>query len=162
MAKLVAIAKTEGKNMLKIDIPEGSGIWAFCSPEVKAYAKKTFKEGDEVELQYEQKNGGYYITFIKRPGSSSTSETKKTAPQSKFVCEDCGKALKDGTYKKCYTCNQKKPSSSEEKDKSSSIEKQNCNNATSRTLVALQGQVDINNILEIADKIWNFYYKKLQ
>ncbi len=78
-----------------------------------------------------------------------------------FKCEDCGKALKDGTYKKCYTCNQKNPAPKTSTGKSESIERQNCNNATSRTLLALQGRVDRNDILAVAETIWQFYYKKL-
>ena len=78
-------------------------------------------------------------------------------------CIDCGKVLKDSKYTKCYTCNQKNPVKTTQKNSTSeSIEKQNVNNAVSRSLIALQGRVDLNTIGDVIDVLWDKYYSKLK
>ncbi len=233
--KLVRI--NQAKDMIQVDIPEGNGTWAFCTPQVKIQAQG-LTLGDEVNLTYTFDNGACDITAISKTGgnvdngfkciecgkvlkdgtykkcytcnqaSKGTGATKQptgfnciecnailkdgtfkkcyncnqkakgqgTGAQSSYtppketntgtggICEDCGATVKDSKYKKCYTCNQKKPaggSTTSSSGKSESIERQNCNNATSRTLLALAGQLDRNDILAVAETIWQFYYKKL-
>ena len=212
---------------LQVDIPEGNGTWAFCTPQVKQTALG-LTLGDEVNLTYTFDNGACDITAISKvagqsagfaciqcgkalkdgtykkcytcnQASKGTGATKQptgftciecnavlkdgtykkcytcnqraksggapaTTASGGFTCIDCGKTLKDGKYKKCFTCNQKSPVQTGEGSsaKTESIEKQNVNNATSRTLLALQGRVDRNDILVVAETIWQFYYKKLQ
>ena len=225
--KLVRI--NQAKDMIQVDIPEGNGTWAFCTPQVKIQAQ-TLTLGDEVNLTYTFDNGACDITAIsktggnvdngfkciecgkvlkdgtykkcytcnqaggsskpatgfnciecnavlkdgtfkkcyncnqKAKGQGTGAQSPYTPPATTgFKCSDCGKALKDGNYKKCFICNQKNPVKTESgsTEKSESIERQNCNNATSRTLLALQGRVDRNDILAVAETIWQFYYKKL-
>jgi len=78
-------------------------------------------------------------------------------------CTECGKVLKDSKYTKCFTCNQKNPVEKETtSSRATSIEKQNVNNAVSRTLIALQGRVDRNDICEVIDMLWDKFYSKLK
>ena len=99
------------------------------------------------------------------------------ANSSEFKCEVCGKGLKDGKYKKCFTCNQNKAVNTTqvattvktEPKKSvytlstqESIERQNVNNAVSRSLIALQGTIDVNNIADVIDVLWKKYHSKLK
>ncbi len=89
------------------------GTWAGCSANVYNWAKKTYKEGDEVAVEYSVNNGQYTVTRItKGAGESVQSEVKNTSAP---TCKDCGKELKDNKYEKCYTCNQKNPSKSPSK-----------------------------------------------
>lgn len=111
MKYLVAVRKN-GKNLLRFEDDKQNKIWAITTDAVVNYAKNNFKEGDECGLEYTiDDNDQYNVTRINKDGKSTTS---KSAPDkkdpNKFYCEDCGKELKSGKYKKCYTCNQKNPS----------------------------------------------------
>ena len=81
--------------------------WATTSVKVYNWAKKNFNDGDEVNAEYSEKNGSFFVSRITggKGSSKKTEEPKDEAPE--FVCEVCGKELKDGKYTKCYTCNQK-------------------------------------------------------
>lgn len=90
-------------------------------------------------------------------------DTVKNFDSNTPKCIECGKELKDSKYKKCYACNQKNPVKIETaSNRATSIEKQNVNNAVSRSLIALQGQLDLNNIVEVIDTLWAKYYSKLK
>jgi len=90
---------------------EEKGDWATTSEKVYNWAKKNFKEGDEVNAEYSEKNGSFFVSRITggKGSSKKTEEPKEETPE--FVCEECGKELKDGKYSKCYTCNQKSKTS---------------------------------------------------
>ncbi len=101
------VYENEGKNLVKLSGLEDNdtkGTWANCTQAVYNYAKKTFKDGEEVEVEYSAKNGEYNVTKITKKGQGA--ESKNTSP----TCKDCGKVLKDDKYEKCYPCNQKNPS----------------------------------------------------
>lgn len=131
-ARLVTFAKV--KNMLKVDIPEGSGKWAHCSAQVMKFAKENFKEGDEVDLEYKQENGQFHISFIKKPGATSSP-------------------------KKSY--NRPKGNSGKTEDDKEDMRRENANHCVSRTLIALQGQVDLNNVHELIDGLFQHYLENI-
>lgn len=164
MKFLVAYKKGD-KTLVKIELDDGEQVWGTTSEAVYNFAKKAFKEGEEVGVEYTEKNGQYFVNRITKKGSSETSTTKqKTTSSTGFACEDCGYELKDGKYKKCYTCNEKAPASSKKTSGDNTqeyINRQNANHATSRTLIALQGHVDPNNVLELIDTIHAKYMEKI-
>jgi len=87
---------------------EGDAGWFNVTDAGKPYLDK-LNVGDNVEIEYVKK-GINRIVFKTTP----VKETPKvTAPETTnstgFVCEDCGKELKDGKYKKCFMCNKKNP-----------------------------------------------------
>jgi len=198
MAKFLHTCKKGNKYLTKIIFKEGEGEkWATTSEAVYNWAKKNFKEDDEVDVDYNIKNGQYFVTKITKPGRGTSNTTPEHA--SEFVCEDCGKALKDGKYKKCYNCNKKSPAKSTGSEKSlgstcsdcgkvlkddkyekcydcnkknpsqksspekaETIARQNANHATSRALIALQGQIDVNNIFDISEKLHEMFLRLAQ
>ncbi len=157
------------KYLTKIIFKEGEDEkWATTSKEVHDWAKRSFKDGDTVDVEYDIKNGQYFVTRISAPGQGGvkTSEKEKTtSPDRNPTCSDCGKVLKDNKYEKCFTCNQKNPKKktigryNKSPEVSESIKRQAIGHMTSRSLIALQGQVDINNIQEIAESIYKMYVK---
>jgi len=85
------------------------GTWANCSANVYNWALKSYKEGDEVNVEYSVNNGQYNVTRITK-GSGKSERTETPQPDKNPTCADCGKELKDDKYDKCYTCNKKNPS----------------------------------------------------
>jgi hypothetical protein len=158
--KYVKPAQRDNLLMVKVEI-DGTEVWATCQKAVKEFAKKNFKEGDDVEFEYEEKDGKYSITgYIKKVGgaepSSDTGDTAtETAPE--FACEVCGKALKDDKYPTCYTCSQAGGGGSSS-EKNESIKRQAIGHMTSRVIAGLQGHIDLNNVQEQMTTI----YKKFQ
>jgi predicted RNA-binding Zn-ribbon protein involved in translation (DUF1610 family) len=105
----IAIAKS-GKYLLKIELDNGEEKWATTSEAVYNFTKSAFKEGDTIGLDYIEKNGQYHVNRVTKDGKvTSKKEVEKEEEVAEFTCEDCGKALKDGKYKKCFLCNKKNP-----------------------------------------------------
>jgi len=105
------VYEKDGKTLVKLSglaDNDEKGTWANCTSAVFTYAKKTYKDGDEVDAEYSVKNGEYNVTRITKKGQGGGGETKpkSNAP----TCADCGKELKDSKYEKCYLCNKKNPS----------------------------------------------------
>jgi len=171
MDKFVKAAQS--KNMLKVVIG-GKETWAFCSEPVLKFAKNTLKEGDEVTIQSDNKNGNIYITRISKGEvvSIETPKTEKPVSESpRYVCEDCGKELKDGKYKKCYECNKKNPEPKEKKEPKTtygytpkdteSIKKQAVLKSVCMAVSALTGMIDINNLGDVIENLYDRFLKKL-
>jgi hypothetical protein len=72
------------------------------------------EKGTEIEVTY-TKNGTFRnVSAIK---VVAKMVTKTEAKSEGFKCEDCGAALKDGKYKKCFMCNKKAPKETAKEDK---------------------------------------------
>lgn len=81
--------------------------WYNLNDNVIPYLEKMSK-GDEVLVVYEKKGVSRYVSkLISTIQEAPKTEARESATE--FVCEDCGKALKDGKYKKCFVCNKKNP-----------------------------------------------------
>lgn len=155
-----------GKYLAKIVFKEGEKEkWATTSEAVYNYAKKNFNDGDEVDVQYNVKNGQYFVSKIMKPGSGTAKKEEAPKESSKPTCADCGKELKDDKYEKCYTCNKNNPSPKTGKrygktpEEQDTIARQNANHATSRALIALQGQVDVNSVFDVAEKLHEMFLR---
>jgi len=185
------------KYLARIEYDDVGDKWATTTKAVHDWAKRSFKEGDTVDVQYNIKNGQYFVTRISAPGqglkvASTPVETSKPtcedcgvelkdrkykkcyicnktgkgeSKQEKPTCADCGKELKDDKYEKCYTCNQKNPVKKtsggyiKSPEVQESIKRQAIGHMTSRSLISLQGHIDVNNIQEIAESIYKMYVK---
>ena len=143
----------------------GKEQWMTCSSAVYNYSKKNIKgrdkngqyPGDEVDVQYTENNGQFNCNRVsKKAGTTSSKQGNSTKP----TCADCGKELKDDKYEKCYSCNQKNPTSKSDSTQDA-INRQNANHATSRALIALQGHVDPNNISELIDMLHKKFMEKI-
>jgi hypothetical protein len=111
--------------------------YCACGTEIKNHAYPTcYKCAQEAKQNATQEDTGYY-------------------------CEDCGKELKDGKYKKCYTCNQKaykeSGGSTKSPDVQNSIKRQAIGHMVSRTIIGLQGQVSVEEVDEVARKLYKLY-----
>lgn len=147
-----------------------TGVWTSCSQAVKDYASKNFKSGDEVHVQYEDgENNMLHVSRIEKGAGSdvkggATASSASTTNTGKPTCSDCGVEVKDAKYTKCYACNQKNPASKSKgasgrsPEVNESIKRQAIGHMTSRSLIALQGHVDPNNLAGIAETL----YKKFQ
>lgn len=202
--KLKTVGKNPNKPMIALG-EEGKKIWYFAEKPAYDSAKQNLQEGDEIEIKLadQERDGLKVITFIKKTGTvtppdkptetghkctecgyalkddkyskcylcNKKAKANKTieekTPINSSKCIDCGKELKDSKYKKCYTCNQKNPVKAEKKSTytlstQESIERQNVNNAVSRSLIALQGQVELNSICDVIDMLWEKFHSKLK
>jgi hypothetical protein len=84
---------------------EGNENWFNASEKVVPYLAK-LNVGDEVDISYFKKGVKQEVTLIQKIEIKETP--KKVEPETgEFTCEDCGATLKDGKYKRCWTCNKK-------------------------------------------------------
>ena len=163
MKFLVAYKKGK-KNLLKIELDDGEQVWASTTSAVYNFAKNNFDEGEKAGFEYTVKNGQYFVSRINKDGKSTKSEEEPVEDTpAEFVCEDCGKTLKDGKYKKCYTCNKKNPSpkstSTRSSDTNESIKKQCALKATVHLMQVLVGRVEgIDTLVEMVEEAFPRIY----
>jgi len=118
-----------GKYLMKIEMNDGDDKWMTTTKEVMTFVKATFKEGDEIGLDYIEKNGQFHVSKVNKDGKVSSTKESSEDTVSKsvgFTCEDCGKELKDGKYKKCFLCNKKNPTKKTEKTSSKGLVCEDC------------------------------------
>lgn len=180
MSKFVfAFYKKDAKKHLMKVVIDGVNnddeIWAETTKAVHDFAKKNFEENEECGFEYEEVDGKYKISkILKGKGTTKTAKKTETKKEAKYICEDCGKALKDGKYKKCYTCNQKNPVKKISKKTNSTgdfrspeqITKDYLANSTAQVvngaLVGMTGQLNPNNAKEVTLLLMEEVYKKFQ
>jgi len=75
--------------------------WYNLNDNVVSTLEKMSK-GDEVTVTFEKKGTSRYVSNLTSAGVVVETKTESATG---YVCEVCGKALKDGKYKKCFTCN---------------------------------------------------------
>lgn len=149
-------------NMFKMEnkVDAKGYTWYTLAPNVLEFSK-TIQNGSEIDIKIESKNGLEYITFIKVLNSSGND----FKPTEELKCIRCGAKLKDATYKTCYTCSmeikKEMANSPEEKERQESIKRQAIMHAVSRTLISMQGQVDINNVSSFIDMLYSKYQEKV-
>lgn len=109
--------ETKGKITKKYESGKaakiGTSIYAFTDT-TKPYLAK-LNEGDEVSIEYTKKGTLLLVTKINKTGGETTTKSTENKDTG-YKCEDCGASLKDGKYKKCYTCNQKPKPQTEKKE----------------------------------------------
>lgn len=93
--------------------------WYNLNDNVIPYLEKLNK-GDEVVVTFEKKGVSRYVSKLTVAGAV---ETKTETASTGYVCEVCGKALKDGKFKKCFTCNKSGATKPAEKNTESSTKK---------------------------------------
>ena len=173
--RLLVVYKKGDKYLLKIALDDGKEKWMETTSAVYNFAKNNLKghnqdtnyPGDEVDIQYTEKNGQHNVTRISKKGANTQTQTDSSpAKTGGYTCEDCGKELKDDKYKKCYTCNKKNPTKKSENKYSDGkfrtpeqITKDEIGHMTARTMVSLQGHVNPNNVVEVIKTIYQTYVK---
>ena len=63
------------KEMIKVN-ENGKDVWYDADAKAKGYAKSAFKEGDEVELVIEQREGKSFVMQVRKPGQSAPQATQ--------------------------------------------------------------------------------------
>lgn len=94
------------KAAFKKDMINVSGMpepWYDCDKAVKGFAGKAFKEGDDIELTIEQRNGKPFVTRVSKPGyggQQSQSQNQEPAqPQSQGSTQSTSSSPSNGTMK---------------------------------------------------------------
>jgi hypothetical protein len=78
---------------------EGAEVWySAFKPEMISGINKD----DVVEITYTKKGVFLNLSKIEKVDAPKTTEAPKATG---YKCEVCGAALKDGKFKKCFTCN---------------------------------------------------------
>jgi ABC-type sulfate/molybdate transport systems ATPase subunit len=124
MAELRGALKVKAGNGKGFKV-EGEDGWFNAEDIVVPYLAK-IDVGTEVVVTYTQKGIKKAATKIVVASGAVTKKEAPTqattAPSTGFVCNVCGKEMKDGRFQTCYMCNKKglKPATSEEKPKKTS------------------------------------------
>lgn len=115
---LNSIGKNPNKPMISLNDENGSKVWYFVAQKaVYDFVKENIQPGDKVEIATgpQKRDALQVLISIKKVGgvnppvSAPTTEGKK--------CSECGYALKDDKYDKCYLCNKKAKEAGEQSAK---------------------------------------------
>lgn len=126
-------------------VMDGKDTWCSCSDAVRTYAKNNFAEGDDVEFEYEMKDGKPSITskVTKAGGSSSSSKSSSSEKkETKSYSQPTGNKWNDPAVQE-------------------SIKRQAVAHATTRALLSLQGHLNPNNIGEVFDTLYDKILNKV-
>jgi len=161
------VFKRGSKYLAKIIFDDVGEKWCSTTSAVYTFAQKSFEEDEQVDVEYTVKNGQYSVSKIKKVGGGST-KTEAPTSESKtgqYKCEDCGTELKDGKYKKCYTCNQKNPVKTEKSSYGSNnlaIQKESVMHSACIAVRTLSGLVqDPKTLWDAVEYLYDKAYKKL-
>jgi hypothetical protein len=94
------LAKKGDNKAFKLD----DSNWYNLNDNVIPYLEKLSK-GDEVVVTYEKKGVSRHVSKLTGAFVEPKTETTSTLG---FICEVCGKELKDDKFKKCFLCNKNK------------------------------------------------------
>jgi len=174
-------AKSKNGKSVLLSNPEVGDRWYALSAPVEKFVKN-IEIGDDVDFRTSEDNGVEIISFISKepivdkksgyvstPASSVPTELAEPTtiypPVTGYACKVCGASLKDGKYETCYTCSMKlrkeQASSPEEQSKQESIKRLAVGNATSRTMIAMQGKIDETNVVAVFNKIYDNILSKV-
>jgi uncharacterized CHY-type Zn-finger protein len=157
---MIFLARSKEGNLLKFEDkskPLGY-VWYYFDKPLEALTK-TLVANTDLDLTIVSGGKGETIMAIK------PANTNSFKPTGSLKCLRCGTPLKDDTYKTCYTCSmeikKELQNSPEEKEKQTSIKRQAIMHGVARTLIALQGQVDVNNVGSLIDMLYAKYQEKV-
>lgn len=108
-------------HAVKVGTTKDDAEWCDVVEEIQKYVDNSYKDADvRYKVRLEGKRRKIYVLF-KQDDKGKAADEKPTGGTG-FTCEDCGKELKDGKYKKCYMCGKKNPKSKPEKEEGRSNE----------------------------------------
>jgi len=149
------IAYKKGNRIsIKVKNNEGNDIWMGCSEKVFNWCRKSFKDGDEVDVEYTKKDGQYTASRVIKKDSSSTSSNEKEKEKT-YSSESTPNSKSD---KIIYPREYMKPKTPEEAKqmRACSILSSVCN-----AVNGLAGHIDPNNIGDIIESLYDKFTKKL-
>ena len=153
----ITIEEKNGKNLVSFIKTLGDSL----KKEVKEVSG--FKCEDCKSILKDNKYPTCYNCSMKRKekvDSNFKSEVIKEEKIAEFKCSECGTKLNDSTYPTCYTCSMKlKAATNKSPQQQESIKRQAIGHAVSRSLISLQGHIDLNNIYEVSEKLYRHYQK---
>lgn len=135
--KFIKTAFKDECVMLKVVI-DGREVWAECDKVVKEFAKKNFKEGDDVEFEYENKDKTYKINGnITKVGGTTSAPSEESPSPAPSSLPSSGGSVNE------------------------SIKRQAIAHATSRTMISMAGHVNPNNVKELFNSIYDVILAKV-
>ena len=150
-AKFVRVATKPGCLMMKV-VVDGKEQWADCSQAVYDFAKKSFKEGQEVTLTAAYENNRYNVSRMESGNGGGTQTTPSTSPTSKPATTTGTSS--SGAGKTSY--GSKSPEESER------ITRLSVFSSVCTALGAIPGQVEVNAIGDVAEELYIRFLNKVK
>ena len=138
-------------NRTSIKVQDGDKeIWMGCPKNVYSWCKKSFKEGDEVTVEYTVNNGQYKATRVEGINSKSTTSTPKNDKPKEATTTKKYTNYNSGEYMK-----RKCP------EKSAQIRALSILSSVCSAIQTLTGQIDVNSMGDVIESLYDRFDKKL-
>jgi len=148
------IAYKKGSRISIKVTSEGKEIWMGCSESVYNWCKKNFKEGDEIDVTYTEKNGQYTATRAVKKGYNNAPPAEKATPKAKGTNDT--PPVKSGQF--AYPRDYMKSKNPEE---SAQIRALSILSSVCHAVPTMTGQVDLNSLGDFVEALYDRFDKKL-
>ncbi len=152
-AKFVRVATKPGCLMMKI-VVEGKEQWADCPQPVYDFAKKAFKEGQEVTLTAAYENNRYNVSRMEG-GNAATTQAPANTTSASQASKPAGTSTAP-VASKTYGGYGKSPEESERITRLSVL------SSVCTALGAIPGQVEVNAIGDVVEELYTRFLNKIK
>ena len=152
-AKFVRVATKPGCLMMKV-VVEGKEQWADCSQPVYDFAKKAFKEGQEVTLTAAYENNRYNVSRMESGAGGGTQTTTGASSASPTSKPSTTSTSSSGAGKPSY--GNKSPEESERITRLSVL------SSACSVVAAAPGQVEVNALGDVVEELYTRFLNKIK
>jgi hypothetical protein len=150
-----------GGQFALIDLGEEKPRWCDMEPAVMNFVNKEprpIADGTEVDIEYFWRNKKRVLVSIIAHGAPApAAQSSQAVPQTQAKTESAAPVQQEAP-KSQYQGGRSYQKSPEEQE---TMKRENANHAVSRTLIALQGQLDPNSVEMFIKKFFLVYYRNL-
>jgi len=144
-AKFMRVATKPGCLMMKV-VVDGKEQWADCSQAVHDFAKKAYKEGQEVTMTAEFDNNRYNVSRME--GGNNTSAAAGSASSA--------------SSSKPTTTSTTKSYGSKTPEESERITRLSVLSSVCTALGAIPGQVEVNAVGDVVEELYTRFLNKVK
>ena len=151
-AKFVRVATKPGCLMMKV-VVEGKEQWADCSQAVHDFAKKSFKENQEVTLTATYENNRYNVSRLESGTGGSSQPTTGTSSAS---------TSKPATTTGTSSAAPVKSYGSKSPEESERITRLSVLSSACSVVAAAPGQVEVNALGDVVEELYTRFLNKIK
>lgn len=147
-AKFLSVAKSPARHMMKV-IVNGQEQWADCSPQVKGFAAKALREGQDVVLTASYANNRYNISRIEANGGyQQPAQTTTSRPAPAQTYTPPAAQTQPVSTQNYNNADYMKPRTPEEAERMTRL---SVLSSVCSALGAIPGQIDLNTLWDVVE-----------
>lgn len=148
--------KKDTRVSIKVQDGDKKPVWMTCSDAVYSWCKKSFKDGDEVNVEYTENNGRFTATRVSKDGTSPAPQVEKKAEAPKQETKVEKPATGVASYSRPREYMKPKTPEESKQMRACSILSSVC-----QAVQSIVGHIDVNGLGDIVEALYDRFDKKL-